>query len=128
MYSDEITITRENLEELFKKIYLLLKSNINTHVFISNEVIGELQRNGHNYHILMHNYSYPYFSINQNNPILHFSLHKNTVRCEVNSTISCMKFSKDYYLMIVFDNKIIKKRYQYDTVQLEKLVFVNFTK
>lgn len=128
MYSDEITIAYKNLEELFKKIFLLLKSNINTHVFISNEVINELRKNGHNYHIHMHNYFCPYVSTSPNNPIFHFSLHKNTVHREVISTISCMKFSENYYLMIVFYNKDIKKRYQYEEVQLEKLAFVNFSK
>lgn len=128
MYSDEITIARENLEELFKKIYLSLKSNINTHVFISDEVIHELRKNGHNYHIYMHNYFCPYVSTRPNNPIFHFSLHKNTEYRGKISTISCMKFSKDYYLMIIFHSENSKKDYRYDTVQLEKLVFVNFSK
>lgn len=127
MYSDEITVTLENLEKLFKEIHLLLKSNINTHVFISTEIIEELQKNGHNYHIFKHNYTCPYFSTSSNTPILHFSLHKNTVHREVISTISCMKFSKNYYLLIIFDNKDLKKRYRYDTVSLEKLAFINLS-
>ena len=48
-------VTRENPAEIFSIIEDVLSKEINTQVFIDNEIYYELRRNGRNYHVYQHN-------------------------------------------------------------------------
>ena len=45
MKCEEITISRENIQEIFKKISQYLKADPDTHIFLSENIINVL--NGH---------------------------------------------------------------------------------
>lgn len=52
MKCEEITISRENIQEIFKKISQCLKANPDTHIFLSENIINVLKKEGKDYHII----------------------------------------------------------------------------
>lgn len=126
MKCEEITISRGNIQEIFKKISQCLKANPDTHIFVSENIINVLKKDGKNYHIYMHNYICKYSSKLPN--ILHFSLHKDISFSDVISSMSCIKFSMDYYMIVIYRGYKIPKEYRYDEVNLKNCFIFNLSK
>lgn len=126
MQCEEITIAAEKPEDIFKKIKDLYKKEKNIHIFISSDIIKILLKEGNKYHIYKHNYFCKYSSTISH--ILHFSLHQGVSFNNVISSISCTKFSLNYYLLVIFKNNNLTKEYRFDEVNTKKCVFINLLK